>query len=88
VGVDEVSWRKGYSYPAGSESCNQLLGQQIGDTPWRYFDTCPTKLSRLMTAIEGLENPYQRTALLLVRWSGARRGEVQRLTLDCLECLP
>jgi hypothetical protein len=21
---------------------NQLLGQQIGDTPWRDFDTCPT----------------------------------------------
>jgi integrase len=46
------------------------------------------ELSRLMTAIEGLENPYQRTALLLVRWSGARRGEVQRLTLDCLDAYP
>ncbi|MGO9158735.1 tyrosine-type recombinase/integrase [Mycobacterium sp.] len=43
------------------------------------------ELDRLMKAIEGLENPYQRTALLLVRWSGARRGEIRRLTLDCLD---
>ena len=32
------------------------------------------ELDRLMEAIEGLENAYQRTALLLVRWSGARRA--------------
>jgi integrase len=41
-----------------------------------------------MKAIEELENPYQRAALLLVRWSGARRGEVRRLTLDCLDAYP
>ena len=41
-----------------------------------------------MKAIEGLEEPYQRTALLLVRWSGARRGKVRRLTIDCLDTYP
>jgi integrase len=46
------------------------------------------ELDRLMEAIEGLENAYQRAALLLVRWSGARRGEVRRLTLDCLDAYP
>jgi integrase len=46
------------------------------------------ELDRLMKAIEALENPFQRTALLLVRWSGARRGEVRRLTLDCLDAYP
>src|SRR6266480_4534312 len=46
--------------------------------------------SRILTraAIEELENPYQRTALLLIRWSGARRGEIRRLTLDCLDAYP
>ena len=46
------------------------------------------ELDRLMKAIEELEDPYQRTALLLVRWSGARRGEVRRLTIDCLDTYP
>ena len=41
-----------------------------------------------MKAIEGLENPYQRTALLLVRWSGARKGEIRRLTINCLDTYP
>lgn len=46
------------------------------------------ELDRLMKAIEGLENPYQRTALLLVRWSGARKGEIRRLTINCLDTYP
>jgi hypothetical protein len=41
-----------------------------------------------MEAIQVLEDPYQRTALLLLRWSGARRGEITRLTLDCLDAYP
>jgi integrase len=41
-----------------------------------------------MKAIEGLENPCQRTALLLVRWSGARKGEIRRLAIDCLDAYP
>ena len=43
------------------------------------------ELDRLMKAIEELQDPYQRAALLLVRWSGARRGEISRLTVDCLD---
>jgi integrase len=43
------------------------------------------ELDRLMAAVETLPNRYQRTALLLLRWSGARRGEVARITLDCLD---
>ena len=45
-------------------------------------------LERLMVAIENLDNQYQRTALLLLRWSGARRGEIARLGLDCLDAYP
>jgi integrase len=29
--------------------------------------------------------PFQRTALLVARWSGARRDEIRRLHLDCLD---
>jgi len=46
------------------------------------------QLDRLMDAVEQLPDPYQRTALLLLRWSGARRGEIARLTLDCLDAYP
>lgn len=45
-------------------------------------------LSRLMTAIRGLGCPYQRAALLIARWSGARRGEIRRLPIDCLDRYP
>jgi integrase len=45
-------------------------------------------LVRLMVAVETLDNPHQRTALLLLRWSGARRGEIARLSLDCLDAYP
>lgn len=40
-----------------------------------------------MAAIEELEDPHRRAALLL-RWSGARRGEISRLDLDCLDAYP
>jgi len=46
------------------------------------------ELEPLMTAIETLENPMQRAALLLTRWSGARRDEIRRLTTDCLDTYP
>jgi integrase len=38
-----------------------------------------------MTAVADLPCPYQRAALLVARWSGARRGEICRLTVDCLD---
>ena len=46
------------------------------------------ELQRLMEAIASLPCPYQRTALLIARWSGARRGEIQRLSVDCLDQYP
>lgn len=43
------------------------------------------ELAKVMEAIRELECPYQRTALLIARWSGARRGEIRRLEFDCLD---
>jgi site-specific recombinase XerD len=62
------------------------------DTP-RRPETIPRYLPRheldaVMAAIENLTDAHQRTALLLVRWTGARRDEIRRLTLDCLDSYP
>lgn len=46
------------------------------------------ELYTLMEAIRGLECPYQRTALLIARWSGTRRSEIERLGYDCLDSYP
>ncbi|WP_157448619.1 tyrosine-type recombinase/integrase [Brevibacillus brevis] len=46
------------------------------------------ELNRLMDQIRMLLCPYQRTALLIARWSGARRGEIRNLELDCLDTYP
>jgi integrase len=46
------------------------------------------QLARLMAAVRTLRCPCQRGALLITRWSGARRGEVHRLDLDCLDAYP
>lgn len=46
------------------------------------------ELERLMTAVRTLEDPFQRAAFLVARWSGARRGEIRRLTTDCLDSYP
>jgi len=43
------------------------------------------ELERLMLAIRDLACPYQRTALLVARWSGARRSEICNLDLHCLD---
>jgi integrase len=42
-------------------------------------------LHRLMDAIRTLRDPFQRAAMIVARWSGARKGEVRRLTTDCLD---
>jgi hypothetical protein len=41
-----------------------------------------------VAAIRDLPCPYQRAALLVARWSGARLGEIRRLALDCLDQYP
>lgn len=46
------------------------------------------ELGRIMEAIRALSCSYQRAALLIARWSGARRGEIRHLSLDCLDCYP
>lgn len=45
-------------------------------------------LDRLMDAIRALPDPFRRAAMLVARWSGARRSEVRRLTTDCLDSYP
>lgn len=46
------------------------------------------ELGTLMDAIRSLECPYQRAALLVARWSGARADEVRRLEVQCLDSYP
>ena len=46
------------------------------------------ELARVMEAIAELGCPFQKAALLATRWSGARRSEIQRLALDCLDRYP
>ena len=64
---------------------------------WRDLPRLPSRvprfipegeLAKLMDAIRKLPCPYQRAALLTARWSGARRGEISRLTVDCLDQYP
>ena len=42
-------------------------------------------LTKLMHAIETLEDVYQRNALILARWTGARREEIRRLDIHALD---
>lgn len=42
-------------------------------------------LMRLMEAVKDLECQYQRNALILLRWTGARREEIQRLEINALD---
>jgi integrase len=46
------------------------------------------ELAELMTAVDQLPDPYQRAALIVARWSGARRDEIRRLAVDCLDSYP
>ncbi len=46
------------------------------------------ELAPIMEAVRGLDCPYGRTALLVARWSGARRDEIRRLAFDCLDTYP
>lgn len=46
------------------------------------------ELEPLMEHIRQLDCPLQRCALLVARWSGARRTEIRKLHLDCLDSYP
>ncbi|MEV6987499.1 tyrosine-type recombinase/integrase [Sphaerisporangium sp. NPDC051017] len=81
---DVASW----GWPGGPT--RPLLG--AGDLPKmprrvpRYIPD--HELDRLMAAVTSLPDSYQRAALLIARWSGARRDEIRRLELDCLDAYP
>jgi integrase len=60
----------------------------------RDFPRRPTRMPRfipggdldlLMEAVRNLPDIYQRVALIIARWSGARRSEIARLELECLD---
>lgn len=42
-------------------------------------------LVSLMQAIHALKCPYQKNALILIRWTGARREEIRRLDVNALD---
>ena len=46
------------------------------------------ELGQVMPVINEITCPFQRTALLIARWSGARRDEIRHLPLDCLDRYP
>ena len=52
------------------------LPKRLGQLP-RYIPA--DELERLIPAIRRLTCPYQRTALIVARWSGARRSEIRNL---------
>jgi integrase len=46
------------------------------------------ELDLVMPVINEITCPFQRAALLVARWSGARRDEIRHLPLDCLDHYP
>ena len=80
-------FRDGATWEWDGMPAHRVLG--AGDLPKmpralpRYIPE--DQLSTLLTAIRALDCPYRRAALLVARWSGARRGEIARLGLDCLD---
>jgi len=66
-----------------------LLPGDLPKRPLRIPRSIPEpELERLMGAVRALDCPYQQAALLVARWSGARRGEIRRLEVDCLDNYP
>jgi integrase len=46
------------------------------------------ELNLVMPVINDITCPFQRAALLVARWSGARRDEIRHLPIDCLDHYP
>jgi integrase len=81
---DVVAWRWEHvpAYPL-------LVHGDLPKRPKRVPRYIPQdELARLMPAIRALKCPSQRPALLVARWSGARREEIQRLAVACLDSYP
>lgn len=73
------------SVPARSPLTTTDIPRTVARVP-RFIPDA--QLDPLMDAIRRLECPLQRAALLVARWSGARRSEIGRLHLDCLDTYP
>jgi integrase len=86
----KVFFRDAASWGWGDVPDRPLLS--VGDLPKipkrvpRYIPE--EELPRIMEAVRSLECPYQRAALLVARWSGARADEIRRLEIDCLDSYP
>jgi integrase len=78
----------GWGWPGGPS--RPLLGSgDLPKMPRRVPRYIPAhELAQLMAAVTVLPDVYQRAALLIARWSGARRDEIRRLELDCLDAYP
>jgi integrase len=62
-----------------------IMAGDVPKTPLRLPRFIPdAELARLMGAIAELDCDQARAALIVARWSGARRDEIRRLDLDCL----
>lgn len=71
--------------PARPPMSNIDVPRQVQKVP-RYIPE--HELEPLMERIRALECPLQRCSLLVARWSGARRTEIRKLHLDCLDTYP
>jgi site-specific recombinase XerD len=81
---DVATWRW-----EGAPAAPLLYQGDLPKLPQRVPRYIPEdQLDRLMPAVRALSCPYQRAALLIARWSGARREEIQRLAFDCLDSYP
>lgn len=67
-----------------------LLGaRDLPKRPKRIPRYIPAEqLNKLLPAVRRLVCPFQRAALIIARWSGARRSEIRNLDLDCLDAYP
>lgn len=67
-----------------------LLGaRDLPKRPKRIPRYIPAEqLDKLLPAVRDLVCPFQRAALIIARWSGARRSEIRNLDLDCLDAYP
>lgn len=48
----------------------------------------PDRLAAVLAEVRKLACDFQRAAILVARWSGARRLEIARLPVDCLDAYP
>lgn len=73
----------------GSPSRPLINVKDLPRVPTRIPRYIPSRdLDRLMRAVDHLQCSYQRSALIIARWSGGRRSEIRNLELNCLDTYP